>query len=97
MLYSKDPKPVTCHSKEIWFDDLGTMHLKYFSNKHKLLRDFVFTSDDTKAESLLDVRNKMEDRISKSRFKRRFACVVGALILWLLVNVTVAVLYSLTH
>lgn len=96
-MYSKDPKPVTCFSKEFWFDDLGVLHLKYFSDKHKILRDYIFTSDNYKTESLYDIKDRMESRIAERKKKRNLltvACVVGVVVM---INITIMMLYCLTQ
>ena len=95
LLYAKDKNPIVCASKELGFDEMGTLHLLYYSDKHKLLRDFVIPSDPEPGETVGMVKDRMQDRIEKRKATRRVQVIAWTLCSVTVIAFTLSVLYML--
>lgn len=97
MLYAKDEYPVTCHERHFEFDEVGRLHLLYFSDKGKVLRDFLIPSDPEPTATQLMVKDSMAERIERQkRIQRARTIAFGALTVCL-VSIAVSVLYIITN
>ena len=95
LLYTKDKNPVTCDSKELAFDEMGTLHLLYYSDKHKILRDFIIPSDPEPGETVSAVKDRMQDRLEKGKATRRVQVFAWTLCSITIIVFTLSILYML--